>query len=172
MADELFDLVNEKDEVIGTVWKSEAHGNINLIHREVGICIFNSQGKVLIQQRAFTKKHEPGKWKITAGHIAAGEDPKTGMQRELEEELGIKVEMEFFNKIFNRSEEHQQSRFLYSYFGKYDGNKFTLQKKEVEQVKWVKPDEVSNQDEQGKINVGNISYSLIQEMYAKYFPKN
>jgi len=48
MQDELIDLVNEKDEIIGTVWKSQAHKDPKLIHREVGIAIFNTDGCVLL----------------------------------------------------------------------------------------------------------------------------
>ena len=41
--DELLDLVNEDDEVIGTVWKSKAHKDPSKIHREVAIVIVNNK---------------------------------------------------------------------------------------------------------------------------------
>ena len=53
--DELLDLVNEKDEVIGEVWKSVAHKDPTKIHREVAIVVFNNKSEVLLQQRSFKK---------------------------------------------------------------------------------------------------------------------
>ena len=50
--DELLDLVNEKDVVIGTVLKSEAHKDPTKIHRQVDLVIFNDKGEVLLQQRS------------------------------------------------------------------------------------------------------------------------
>src|SRR3989344_5920035 len=90
--DELLDLVNEEDEVIGTVWRSEAHKNPSKIHREIAVAVFNHKGEVLIQQRSMKKTNDPGEWKITAaGHVASGENPKDSAEREVLEELGIKV---------------------------------------------------------------------------------
>lgn len=90
--DELLDLVNEKDEVIGEVWKSEAHRDPAKFHREVAIVVFNNKREVLLQQRSFKKSHDPGQWKITAaGHVGKGEKPEDAVKRELEEELGLKI---------------------------------------------------------------------------------
>lgn len=67
--DELLDLVNENDEITGTVWKSEVHRNPYLIHREVAIAVFNEKGEILLQQRSLKKENSPGEWKITAAKI-------------------------------------------------------------------------------------------------------
>ena len=86
--DELLDLVNEKDEVIGEVWKSEANSNPKLIHREILVYVFDDQNRMLLQQRSFTKKVYPGQWAETcAGHIGKGEKPKIAAYRELSEEF-------------------------------------------------------------------------------------
>jgi len=82
--DELLDLVNEKEDVIGTVWKSEAHMDPSKIHREVTIAVFNNKNEILLQRRSMNKVNDPGCWKITAaGHVGMNEDPKHAVKREL-----------------------------------------------------------------------------------------
>lgn len=164
--DELLDLVDKNDNIIGTVWKSEAHGNPNLIHREVVACVFNSKGQTLIQQRAFTKKIGPGNWRITAaGHIGAGEDVKEATVREVEEELGIKINPVFHRKIFALDEKHKEAKFYYVFYAIYDGNDIKIAPKEVNDAKWVSLSEISDKEEEGKINVGDYSYNAITELY-------
>src|SRR3989304_10069910 len=135
--DELLDLVNEKDEVIGTVWKSVANKNPKKIHREVAVIIFDESRRVLIQQRSFRKALEPGKWMLSAaGHVLAGEDPGIAAKRELIEELGITTRLKFFGKEWNKRE--NESRIFYMYFGKVrSADKIKINKDETEKYKWI-----------------------------------
>ena len=101
MKDELLDLVDESDKVIGTVWKSQAHKDPKLLHREVAIIVFNDKREVLLQQRSLNKSSDPGEWKLTAaGHIGAGEAPLVAAKRELKEEMGIDLEPNFYNRSY------------------------------------------------------------------------
>ena len=54
-------LVNEQDEMIGTMEKMEAHRK-GLLHRAFSIFIFNQKGEMLIQQRASAKYHSGNLW--------------------------------------------------------------------------------------------------------------
>ncbi len=57
----------------------------------VHICIFNSKGELLIQQRSASKKNFPNVWDITlGGNVQAGETSQQAAERELNEELFIK----------------------------------------------------------------------------------
>jgi isopentenyldiphosphate isomerase len=59
-------------------------------HLTVHAAIFNSDGKMLIQRRTDNKESWPGLWDITVGGaVVSGEDTRLGIERELEEELGI-----------------------------------------------------------------------------------
>ena len=54
------------------------------------LCIFDSRGRLLIQQRSDEKRIWPGKWDVSAaGGVSAGETTRTAAVRELEEELGL-----------------------------------------------------------------------------------
>ena len=57
-------LVNEKDEPVGTMEKMEAHRQA-VLHRAFSVFVFNKNGDVLMQQRAFSKYHSGGLWTNT-----------------------------------------------------------------------------------------------------------
>src|SRR6266446_2861813 len=51
MNDEIFDVVNESDEVIGQERRSEVH-RLGLQHRAVHVLVFNARGEVFLQKRS------------------------------------------------------------------------------------------------------------------------
>jgi isopentenyldiphosphate isomerase len=82
---ELFDLVNENDEVIGTTDKPTAHAKAQL-HRLVAVYVFNEQGELYVQ----VHKASGGLYdNSVGGHVIKGEDYDTAVKREAKEELGI-----------------------------------------------------------------------------------
>ena len=53
--------------------------------------VMNSKGEVLLAQRVFDKKHDPGKWgPAVAGTVEKGEDYDSNMLKEAGEEVGLK----------------------------------------------------------------------------------
>jgi isopentenyldiphosphate isomerase len=76
------------------VWKGEAHRR-GLWHRCFHCWIFGAEAwepYLLVQRRSATKDTWPGYLDVTAaGHLAAGEEPLDGL-REVEEELGLRVD--------------------------------------------------------------------------------
>jgi len=60
------------------------------MHVAVG-AIFNNQAKVLIAQRA-KRSHQGGLWEFPGGKLKPGESVQAALARELEEELGIRVQ--------------------------------------------------------------------------------
>ena len=144
--DELLDLVNEKDEVIGTVWKSEAHKDPSKIHREVAVLLFDKKGRVLIQQRSYQKEFHPGKWMVAvAGHIRFHEKPIDAANRETQEELGLKLDLKYYGKEFDRSK--NETRFFWVYYAILEGNeKIKIDKDETEVFRWISFKDVSNYD--------------------------
>jgi len=87
---EIFDVVNEADEVIGQARREDVHGNPSLIHRVAHVLVFNSRGELFLQLRAKDKDVQPDKWDTSVGgHVDAGEDYAEAARREMREELGI-----------------------------------------------------------------------------------
>ncbi len=91
MTEEIFDVVNEHDEVTGQAPRDEVHRR-GLLHRAVHILVFNRAGRVFLQKRSATKDTHPGTWdSSTSGHVDAGEDYDQSAIRELNEEIGLRL---------------------------------------------------------------------------------
>lgn len=99
MSEELFDIVDHHDRVIGQMPRSQVHTEQRL-HRAVHIFVFRTTGEMLIHLRSPTKDEQPDKWTSSAsGHLSAGEDYTETAHRELEEEIGLAGELEFLHKF-------------------------------------------------------------------------
>ncbi len=86
--DELFDVVDERDQVIGQEQRSVVHEK-KLLHRAVHVFILNKRGEVFLQKRSRLKDAHPGVWgSSVSGHLDAGESYESCALRELGEEAG------------------------------------------------------------------------------------
>lgn len=103
----------------------------------VHICIFNEEGKMLIQQRTPNKKW-PNMWDISVGGcVSSGEDSSLAAHREVQEELGLNID--FTNKRCNFTfnfDEGFDDIFLVN-VKDLDLNTLILQPTEVQAVKWA-----------------------------------
>jgi isopentenyl-diphosphate delta-isomerase len=88
---ELVVLVDEKNNVIGTMPKSEVHQKETPLHRAFSSFIFRvSDGKFLLQQRSSHKKTWPMMWSNSCcGHPAPDESNVAAARRRLKAELGL-----------------------------------------------------------------------------------
>ena len=108
----------------------------------VHICIFNSEGKMLIQHRTSTKDCWPGLWDLSAGGSAvSGDTSGKAAEREAFEEIGVKLDLEntlpHLSVNFNRGFDD-----IYLVEKDIDINSLVLQKEEVTEVKWADADEI------------------------------
>jgi isopentenyl-diphosphate delta-isomerase len=87
-------LVDENDNQTGVIEKLEAHKKA-LLHRAVSVFIFTSDGRWLLQRRAFDKYHSSGLWTNTCcTHPRPGESDLHSAERRLTEEMGISCHLE------------------------------------------------------------------------------
>ena len=94
--DELFDIVDTQDHVIGQARRGAVHGNPSLIHRSVQVLVFDHSGRLLLQRRSRTKDLFPGYHCASAsGHVAAGDDYARTAAREVSEELGVSLPLTY-----------------------------------------------------------------------------
>jgi isopentenyldiphosphate isomerase len=138
MVEEIFDVVNESDEVIGQKPRSEIH-RLKLNHRAVHVLVFNSRGELFLQKRSMKKDCFPGVWDSSAsGHLASGERYDTCCVRELREEIGLEpvTPPERLFKVAARPETGQE--FVWVYRCAAEGP-FRLDPEEIERGDWFSP---------------------------------
>src|SRR6185503_7625243 len=139
MSEEIFDVCNERDEVIGQNTRAEVH-RLGLRHRAVHVLVFNSRGEVFLQKRSMTKDTFPGVWDSSAsGHLDAGEDYDACAVREMREELGIVANCppKRLFKIGACNETGQEHVWVYKY--ECEGP-FCLHPEEIESGAWYNVD--------------------------------
>jgi len=88
-ADELVDVVDAEDRVVGRVTRAEIRAR-RLRHRATYLLVFNSRGELFVHLRTATKDVCPSHWDVAVGGVVgAGESYDEGARRELAEEVGI-----------------------------------------------------------------------------------
>lgn len=97
--DELFDVVDALDRVVGRAGRAHVHAN-GLLHRAVHILWVREDGLLCLQRRSYAKDTCPGLLSSScAGHLDAGEAYPDAAVRELAEELGITVDLSGLREI-------------------------------------------------------------------------
>jgi len=87
-------LVDKNDNELGLMEKMEAHEKA-VLHRAFSVFIFNSEGKLMLQQRALHKYHSPGLWTNTVcSHPRSGEKTSAAAHRRIVEEMGFDCDFE------------------------------------------------------------------------------
>jgi isopentenyl-diphosphate delta-isomerase len=98
--DEQLILVDSDDREIGVLAKADAHLGRGTLHRAFSVFVFNPAGELLMQQRAKSKHLWPGYWSNTCcSHPRFGEKVDDAAVRRLQEELGLRAELEFLFKF-------------------------------------------------------------------------
>lgn len=137
---ELLEIVDSNDNLTGEILDKElAHDN-NILHREVGIFIFNSKKELLIQKRAATKRMHPNCWGLCAGHVDAFEDTLTAALREMKEEIGVvanKEDVILFDKVVKQRPSNSHITYQYYMYLDNDIEDFIIQEEELSEVKWI-----------------------------------
>ena len=134
--DEQFPVVDKNDRIIRYASRSEVHGN-NLRHRAVHILIFNQAGEVYLQQRSRWKDRHPLKWDSSAaGHVADREHYDNTAQRELNEELGVRVALQKIAKL--PASRRTDQEFIWIYRGSISSD-LAPNKSEIERGAFLSP---------------------------------
>jgi len=143
MSEEIFDVVNERDEVIGSRSRDEVH-RLGLKHRAIHVLVFNSRGEVFLQKRSHKKDTAAGLWdSSSSGHVDSGEDYDACAVRELREEIGLEV-VSVPKRLFKIDAGSDTGwEFCWVYRHASDGP-LVLNADEIETGQWLPPDAVTD----------------------------
>lgn len=140
-SEEIFDIVNQRDEVIGQAPRSKVHAQ-NLLHRAAHIWIFNDRGEFLLQKRSATKDTYPNAWTSSVcGHVNAGENYLDAAMREVEEEIGLKnAPLEAIGYIEARAETAMEFTRLYRCVS---NGPFVFPEEEISELRFLPKKDIS-----------------------------
>jgi isopentenyl-diphosphate delta-isomerase type 1 len=142
MAEEFFDVVNERDEPVGRAARRDVHAR-GLLHRAVHVLVSDGSGRVFLQKRSMKKDTSPGRWdSSSSGHVDAGEDYDTAAVRELGEELGLRAGTAPVRWFRVKACADTGEEFVWVYRLRADGP-FVLNADEIENGAWFAPEEIT-----------------------------
>ena len=142
--EEWFDVVNERDEVVGRATRREVHAT-GLWHRAVHILVFDARNQIFLQRRSMLKDLSPGLWDSScSGHLDAGEDYDAAAVRELGEEIGVQLAPGVVPERWFRLDACEPTgwEFVWVYRLRHTGP-LTLDPAEIQYGEWVAPQDIS-----------------------------
>ncbi|HTI73197.1 MAG TPA: NUDIX domain-containing protein [Candidatus Limnocylindria bacterium] len=166
MAEEIFDVVNDRDEVVDRRPRSEVH-RLGLKHRATHILVYNSRGEWFLQQRSLRKDCSPGLWdSSSSGHLDSGETYDACAVREVGEELGVfpKTSPERLFKVEASPATGQE--FCWVYRLAHEGP-FELQASEVRGGAWFSPTAIAGWIERRPTDFSGAFLRIWQEAVAR-----
>ena len=147
---ELWDLYTQDRQPTGlTMVRGSEHpqGYYRLV---VHVCIFNSKGQMLIQQRQPFKEGWPNMWDVSVGgSVVAGESSREAAEREVAEELGLKISLEGVRPAITISFKEGFDD-NYVMIRDVKDEEITLQPEEVQAYKWANEAEILQMIEAGE----------------------
>jgi isopentenyldiphosphate isomerase len=172
MDDEILDLVNKNDEVIGTINRNEydrmIEENLGYI-RASEMFIMNDKGQLWIPTRTLDKTIAPGGFDYSAaGHVESGDTCEDTMIRETKEELNLDItahDLEFVTKLASDLTHYIHAIYLVrsSETPKYNPTDFIG-------AEWMTPDELIEKIDAGhpaKMSLRGNAISLQEYLRAK-----
>lgn len=143
------DLYDERKKIVKACMFDKGYIPEGLYYYTVHVWIYNCRCGFLIQQRSRFVKKLPGLWTTTSGTVLHSETPIVTAKREVQEELGIKIDIENLELVYQyRKDQH----FVDVFYIEVDikSNELKLQKSEVENIKFASNTEIQNMVKKGE----------------------
>lgn len=158
---ELWDIYTKDRIKTGKLHKRGEKLSDEEFHLVVHVCILNNKNQLLIQQRQPFKSGWPNMWDLSVGGSAiAGESSSQAAERELAEELGLKLDLsdvlpQFTTTFRNGFDDY------YIVKNDVDLSHIKLQKEEVQAVRWADKEEVLKMQQEGTF----IPYWFLDKLF-------
>jgi len=146
-ADELLILVDHDGSEVGVMSKAECHQGEGRLHRAFSVFLVNSSSEILLTQRSSEKVLWPGYWSNSCcSHPRKGEDDFAAAVRRVDEELGMKAELqeiyefEYKASYLDIGSEHE----LCKVFVGLSNSEVQPNRNEISDFKWMTADEIDD----------------------------
>ena len=135
-------VVDENDTIIA--YKSRDELTTDDIMRTAIVWLEDGKGNVLIHKRSMTKSAFPSRWENAAGGgVAHDETYEQAAYKELEEEIGVTgIKLTYVDKTLVHTDKGKRMCSWFSGICDWPLNKFILEAGQVDEVKWVKKEEL------------------------------
>ena len=149
--EEMLDLVDENDNVIGSKSRKEIYAEGLRNYRVVHAFIVNSKGKIWIPRRVSTKKLYPdGLDYSIAGHVESGETYEEGMIKEAIEEVDIDLKTTPFEEIASFNPHTHEVHCFQKVYVINSDTVPNYNKEDFSGYEWLSPEEIVKRFEEGE----------------------
>ncbi|MDP1779673.1 MAG: NUDIX domain-containing protein [Anaerolineales bacterium] len=149
--DELLDVVNDEDTVIGQEMRSTVH-QLGLQHRGAHVFLFTKDGKMLVQKRSAERAACPSALDCSVSeHVKAGESYLDAAMRGMKEELGV-TGIEIHPLVtFRMNYGFNDNEISTLYEGVLDPDKVIFDPVEIEEVNYYSVDDLQEMIKEGNV---------------------
>ncbi|PIS20854.1 hypothetical protein COT52_01580 [candidate division WWE3 bacterium CG08_land_8_20_14_0_20_43_13] len=164
MSEQILYHVDENDQEIGQISRLAANSNPDIIHRAVGIFVYDHNGDLLIQKRSSLKDTFPDCWDISlSGHVSYGDSYLQAAVKDIQEELGLVVpeaDLLELGKVLVKLPWENEWRVIYRY-SLPEGMTVNFPLEETSEIKFVTLSEVKEMLENPDIKWSDKARQLL-----------
>jgi isopentenyl-diphosphate delta-isomerase type 1 len=154
MSDELLDIVDDTDQVMGQEWRAVVHQR-GLQHRGIHIFLVTPEGKLLVQQRGRQRDNSPLALDCSVSeHVKAGEAYRKAALRGLAEEMGIQAANIHVLIKFKMDYGPNDKEICQLYEGRVDPSRVHFDPVEVERIAFYSLNELDE-----LVRIGQVAFS-------------
>ena len=110
----------------------------------VTAAIIENKGKYLVTQRPDDSRHNANRWEFPGGKVDFGEEPRSCLEREIHEELRIKIEAGDVFECSSHIYDKTKHIVLLGFYCRYISG--DIKNKDIKSYAWVTPNEMKNYD--------------------------
>lgn len=167
--EELLDIINDQNEVVGTIGKSVAHKD-GTLHRIVIGELVNSKGEFCFVMQASDRQDAGQYVSPIGGHVGAGESTDDALIRECQEECGITPKNFRFvgQTIYNREVIGRKENHLFLVYQIESDLDPVLNHESVE-FKWFSVEEIKKTVIESPITFGAAWHHVFRNIFPKIY---
>lgn len=170
MSDQTLYQVDEQDQEIGQIQRSVANRDPNVTHRAIGVFVYDTNGRLLIQKRSALKDTFPECWDISlSGHVLYGDSYTEAAIKDIKEELGLDVsptQLLELGKVLIKLPWENEWRTIYRY-NLPEGLEIKFPEEETSEIIFVTLNEVKEMLNDGTIRWSDKARQLL-EHFVEY----